>query len=405
MLQKNFKPVLRFMAVSDIHYQNTQGREQERMKRALKLAYKISESHDTYKKLDAVYVIGDFATSGSREQMLDFKDTLDNGIKPGTETTLMMASHEYHGENGVEGATQRFKEIFNKRLDAHKVINGFHFISLTPSSGCDFNEQKVAFAAEELKKARKDDPKKPIFFFQHPHISDTVSGSINWGEDALYSTLMNYPQVIDFSGHSHAPVNDPRSIHQKHFTSLGTGSISYTELDEFDKVYGTLPPNKENFAQFLLVEADKDGNVRVYPIDVITENFFPLVWEIDEPWNPEKFKYTDERYKNATTPVFPENFKIDFTDVTADGFTLTFPQAEISEYYVNDYVIKVYEKETGLIVRQIAIWSEYYFYNMPEALTQTVSGLDKSTDYVVTITAGSFFNTRTVSEKFDIKTK
>lgn len=405
MLQKNFNPVLRFMVVSDIHYQNTQGREQERMKRALKLARKISESHETYKKLDAVYVVGDFATSGSREQMLDFKDTLDKGLKPETQRTLMMASHEFHGENGEEGALERFAEIYNVPVDNHKVINGFHFISITTTHGCDFDEKKVAFAAEELKKARKADPKKPIFFFQHPHISGTVSGSINWGEDALYSTLMNYPQVIDFSGHSHAPVNDPRSIHQKHFTSLGTGSISYTELDEFDKVYGTLPPNKENFAQFLLVEANEKGDVRVYPIDVITENFFPLVWEIDEPWNPDKFKYTDERYKNAAVPVFPEGFKVDFSEVTEDGFTVTFPQAQISEYYVNDYIIKVYEKETGLIVKQIAIWSEYYFYNMPEVLTQVIDGLEKSTEYKVTITAGSFFNTKTVSGEFFIKTK
>ena len=44
--------------------------------------------------------------------------------------------------------------------------------------------------------------------------------------------LKNYPQVVDFSGHSHVPINDPRSIHQKHFTALGTGSLSYFELDD-----------------------------------------------------------------------------------------------------------------------------------------------------------------------------
>jgi hypothetical protein len=104
----------------------------------------------------------------------------------------------------------------------------------------------------------------------------TVYGSANWGEDELTDILMNYPQIIDFSGHSHAPINDPRSIHQRHFTCLGTGTLSYFELDEFDKYYGTIPPGNDRAAQMLFVEADADMRVRVYPYDLITSNFFPM---------------------------------------------------------------------------------------------------------------------------------
>ncbi len=404
MLDNSFKPVLRFMVASDIHYHDEYGKEQERMEKALSLAYKISESSDTYKKLDAVYIVGDFANSGSEKQMTDFNETLKKGVKAGTETVLMLASHEFHGDGGEERALKQFKEIFNIPPDDHKVINGFHFISLTTTHGCNFSDEKILFAKTELEKARKDSPTKPIFFFQHPHISDTVYGSINWGEDALYSTLMDYPQIIDFSGHSHAPINDPRSIHQKHFTSLGTGSLSYFELDEFDKFYGTVPPDNGRCAQMLIVEADEAGRVRVYPYDIISENFFPYVWKIDEPSNPESFLYTDRRYKTTVAPVFKKDYSVEFSGITSSSFTVTYPQATISEDYVNDYLLILTEKGSGNIVKQAAMWSEYYFYNMPETLSHTFTDLKPGTEYELKIKSGGFWKNYTYSEKFSVKT-
>ncbi|MGN1315929.1 MAG: metallophosphoesterase [Acutalibacteraceae bacterium] len=393
MFQKDFKPILRFMVVSDVHYKDEECIEEERMASAIKTAYKLSEESDSYKKLDALYVVGDFANSGTETQMLKFKKTLDENIKPETQYAITMASHEYHG-GGVEAAHEKFQRIFNLPVDEHRVINGFHFISLTCSKGTNFNEEKISYAARELKKAREDDPKKPIFVFQHPHITDTVYGSKLWGEDELYSTFTDFPQMINFSGHSHAPINDPRSIHQKHFTSLGTGSLSYTELDEFDKYCGTLPPKRSDFAQFLIVEADRDGRVRVYPYDVFSGNFFPYIWEIDEPWNPDSFKYTDEiRYKNPATPYFTEDDKIDVQNVAKTGFTVRFPQAKIDEDYVNDYKIVITQKDTGIIVKQTVMWSEYYFCNMPDFLEYTFTDLKPETDYEIKIFANSFWKT------------
>ena len=87
------------------------------------------------------------------------------------------------------------------------------------------------WAKEELKKAAEDDPTKPIFVQQHYHITNTVYGSDLWGTDVFTSILNKYPQVIDFSGHSHYPINDPRSIWQGRFTALGCGTLAYFELE------------------------------------------------------------------------------------------------------------------------------------------------------------------------------
>ncbi len=400
MFQKNFKPVLRFMVVSDVHLKDEPCIEDERLDKAFKIAYRLAEESDSYKKIDAFYAVGDFVTRGTRIQMEKFKRIMDENLKPETKPCLMMASHEYMNA-GVEEAHKLFDEIFQMPVDNHNIINDFHFISLTCSSGCDYNEEKIAYAAKELKKARQADPKKPIFFFQHPHLTDTVSGSIYWADEKLIPVLMNYPQVIDFSGHSHVPINDPRSIHQKHFTSLGTGSLSYTELDEFDKYYGPFPPNKENFAQMTLVEVDADNRVRIYPYDIFTDNFFPMTWEIDEPWNPDSFKYTDARYKTEIVPYF-DGAEITVSDVTESSVNVTFTQAKTEDYYVNDYRVLI--KQNGVTIQNKVLWSDYYFYNMPETLTVPFDDLEPNTEYEVEICAGSFWNAYSEPIKSKFKT-
>ncbi len=388
---KNFNPVLRFMVVSDVHYKDEDSVECERMAKAIKTAYELSEKEE-YSKLDALYVVGDFTNSGSETQMLAFKKTLDDNLKSETEATLSLASHEYFCE-GEQAALEKFRRIFNSEPDTHKVINGFHFISVTSTNGCHFDDAKREWVAAELKKAAQDNPRSPIFFFQHPHIMGTVYGSANWGEDELTDILMNYPQVIDFSGHSHAPINDPRSIYQKHFTCLGTGSLSYFELDEFDKIYGTCPPGKENAAQMLIVEADAEKRVRIYPYDLITSNFFPYVWKIDSAWAPETFLYTDKRYKTSVAPYFGSEARAVISDLKADGFTITFDQAQISEDYIDDYNIFIKDSD-GIIVRNSTVWSEYYFYNMPEKLSVSFEGLEKGREYQAEIYANSFWKTQ-----------
>ena len=387
--EKNFKPVLRFMVVSDVHYKDEDSIERARMKQAVETAYALSEKEE-YSNLDALYVVGDFATRGTEEQMLAFKDTLDTTIKGNTKVVLSLASHEFFA--GEDVALERFGRIFAQQPDSHEVINGYHFISVTCTNGCHFDDAKREWVAAELKKAALDDPRRPIFFFQHPHIMGTVYGSANWGEDELTDILMNYPQIIDFSGHSHAPINDPRSIHQRHFTCLGTGTLSYFELDEFDKIYGTCPPGKEKAAQMLIVEADADMRVRIYPYDLITSNFFPFTWKIDEAWNVDSYLYTDKRYKSDIAPYFADDAKIDIKDVRADGFTVEFDQAKIDEEYVNDYNI-IIKNADGVTVRNATIWSEYYFYEMPEKLSIGFDGL-ASGEYKAEIYANSFWRNR-----------
>lgn len=407
-MSDNYKPIMRFAVVSDIHIKDHDSVERERLANAIKYAYEFAENSE-YKNLDAFVIDGDFADNGSEIQMNANKEILDKNLKDGTQLIMTLASHEFSEKNGGrDGAIERFKRIFSLTEDTHAVINGFHFVAVTCNRGAQVNsDEKLEWLQTELQKAADDDGKKPIFVFQHPHVQSTVSGGVLWGEDAVIPVYMNFPQIINFSGHSHAPINDPRSIHQEHFTSLGCGTLSYFENDEFDKICGTFPPkNKDQAAQMLIVEADAENHVRIYPYDVLTHQQFPLVWDIEKPWDTSSFKYTNAyRMAHAVNPYFEENSKFEISEITDNSCVITFEQAKISKEYVNDYYITVTYKSTGLTAKKFSIWSDYYFSDMPKELTWKIEKLKPDTEYDIEIKAGSFWKTYSEPIKKSFKTK
>ena len=84
-LDKEFKPGLRFMACSDIHIKDDPDcPERARFRKAIRCAYRIAAQSETYKALDAVYVVGDFANSGTEIQMRAVKQIFDEELQDGT---------------------------------------------------------------------------------------------------------------------------------------------------------------------------------------------------------------------------------------------------------------------------------------------------------------------------------
>ncbi|MDD6263228.1 MAG: metallophosphoesterase [Clostridiales bacterium] len=375
----DFKPVLRFAAMSDIHIKDEPSVERERLEKALSFLSSYADASD-YRRVDAVCITGDFANSGSELQMQTTRDILSRGLRPETELIITVAGHEFNEKNGgCPAAYERLDRIFGSSPDVHKVINGFHFIAMSaesiPGKGRNnYGPEKQEWLKNALAKAAGEDEERPIFFFQHPHPTNTCSGSICWGNNDLYEYLSVYPQVISFSGHSHVPVNDPRSIDQKDFTSCGTGSLSYFELDEFDKIYGTVPPRAHNCAQFLLVEADAQKRVRILAYDLLSDSFFPQEWSIPTAWERSSFIYNSSRPGSECAPYFLPDARAEISNVENGAFDLTVPQAAADAFYVNAYYVRI-RGEDGKTVKTVSFWSEYYFADMPKTLTQRIDGL------------------------------
>ncbi|MBQ3708827.1 MAG: hypothetical protein II889_13120 [Clostridia bacterium] len=300
-----------------------------------------------------------------------------------------MASHEYHEPHGEEGARRFFAAVFGQEADTHRVIRGHHFISVTTTDGNRFYEPQFAFIHRALAEAHADTPEKAIFFFQHPDQKDTVYGSIGWGNHDLTTTLMDYPQIIDFSGHSHAPANDPRSLHQEHFTSVGLGSFRDLELDEFDKFYGTFPPGSDRAAEMQIVEVFDDESVWIRPYDALAGRFFHDGWLIERPWDPDSFVYTRaKRIREAPTPHFPAGASLSAIQ-TEDGLRVTFDHADGGREDVNDYVVTVRDAR-DFVARRCAVWSPYYLSDRPEKMEMTIPPLAPGT-YTVTVRVRGFW--------------
>ncbi len=383
-----FNAKLRFIVTSDIHYKVDTDVEKERFEKGMLKAYEYAAG-ETYKGIDAFFAVGDFANSGSEEEMLKFKASLDKVIAPETNKIMMLASHEFHNESGQAGAERRLKNIFGLEPDNHFEIKGCNFICLSTEDGCRIKEKKQEWLKERLALSVENSRKAPIFVFQHPHLSDTVYGSINWGEDDIIAILADYPQVIDFSGHSHAPINDPRSIHQKYLTSLNTGSLSYFELDEFDLMYGTIPPDAKQCAQFYIVEVNDENAVRILSYDILTESFFDNEYLIETPWNPDSFVYTPERALNEPKPYFDED-TVCVINSESGKLNVEFSQAKTDGYRVNAYTLTVKNSDKE-IIQQKRVCSSYYLNNMPDSISLSFDFPFVPGEYTLEITAHGFW--------------
>lgn len=385
----NFIPKLRFIVTSDIHYKVDVDIEKERFERGMKLAYDYAAS-SPYPNIDAFFAVGDFANCGSEGEMLKLKQSLDAVIHPETKITLMIASHECFCEDGEAGALDRLKQIFHQEPDNYFELGGCPFICLSTDRHCRISDDRKRWLKSCLEQAAAGGRRRPFFVFQHPHLTDTVYGSIGWGTSDITPILTDYPQVIDFSGHSHAPINDPRSIHQKYFTSLGTGTISYLELDEFDFIYSTFPPDCNECSQYYIVEVDENNAVRIIPVDILTEQFFHEGYVIPTCWEPESFEFTEARAFTEAKPYFPEAFSCSYTLSPEHMLQITFPQAHTAGYRVNSYTL-ILRNSDGEILAQKKISSSYYLKTMPETLCVEFPFNYASGEYTLELYASGFW--------------
>ncbi len=390
----SFKPILRFAVMSDLHYSEEHAFVRDRFKNTMRFIYDYCERSE-YKALDALYAIGDFTDLGYREQMQMFKDDTVTAVKDSTKLIVTTANHELHylpEPLDYTDAQGYFSEIFDMPFDQHLVMNGYHLISISNTFNGgpwhdSFTDEKKAFLRDELVKARDDDPKKPIFVLQHTGIKGTTPGG-NFGNNEIHSILIDFPQVIDFSGHSHYAANDPMEIHQKHFTSVSTGSLLNIGGINNDK-HKCYYPGSNNYAHCLLVEVDALSRTRIRVIDAVAPGFFENDYIIEEPYDITKFKYTMGRIRTAAIPYFTADAAGTLA-VSGGKVKLTFPQAKIDEYRVREYIVSLHRKSDGAALAQRSLWSGSAALNMPETLSTEFE--DIACECYAKVVAMSFFD-------------
>lgn len=357
-----FTPVIRFLVASDSHVNTMGDTNCLRIEKAIKLAYEIADNDEEYNALDAALFVGDLTDEGMRTQFLGFKSALDAVIRDDTEFMAILAK-AHDGEMLGKKSLSYFSSLTGDESDFHKVINGFHFIGLSASKtqGEHYSEYQCEWLKAELDKAVAQDPTKPVFVVHHEHVKNTVFGSSDfegWGVDYFKDILEQYPQVVHFSGHSHYPLNDPRSLWQGKFTAVGTGSLYYVELTVDDE-RTVHPDGYKQESNFWIVEVDADNSIRLRGIDLMEEAIL-CEYILENPADSSNREYTPEKRAAASKPhVFPDGAEVKMKKFFGN-YTADLPAAESTDSMpVFIYRAYVYNAD-GEVVAESKTLADYY---------------------------------------------
>ena len=183
---------------------------------------------------------------------------------------------------------------------AHYIINNFNFIFWSNDNSIydEMGVQDNLWIKSTLEKAREKKNKKgdPIFVITHMHPKNTVYGSDGvWGSTVIYETLMNYPEVICISGHSHYSLRNIKSIWQGYFTVINTQSLSYVDLDNYYQNAEEVRSDSEESDSVGIIAYLNKSNVIFERIDFAEEEIFDEKWIINFPINTSNFIYTFEK--------------------------------------------------------------------------------------------------------------
>lgn len=255
----------------------------------------------------------------------------------------------------VEGSFQIPGSPNEGQLDCDFIVggdgtpgSGYHVIALSPHmGGCDhsYYGDRKDWIRERLAQAAQDGPDKPIFLLTHHPFGNTVwystGGSWNgqFGDDisdktgddmAFYEEIAaRYPQLIHFSGHTHIPMADPRSIYQDDgFTLVQTATfannfwMSEADFDE-DGGDGGHPDAGQDACQCELVEIDTATNqVTIYRLDFRAGAVLGEPWTVNVADGPNGFLYTTKQMESASAaPVVDSDAQV---SVTVDGDRVSF---------------------------------------------------------------------------------
>ena len=207
-------------------------------------------------KVDAVLIAGDMADGGLSNELLAVGDAwrrvFPGGKRPDgakVEKVFVAGNHDFEGWRyasarkklkttqevqaraiGWKGNRVKFwKEAFDEEYAPMfvKDVKGYQFV------GVHFGEFDRKGAVAAFLEAHKAElaGSKPFFYTQHYHPKATCSAPWVWGQDSGESTaaLKAFPNAVAFTGHSHTPLTDDRTLWRGAFTSVGTASLKYPE--------------------------------------------------------------------------------------------------------------------------------------------------------------------------------
>lgn len=420
------KIVLTFAAISDTQHKYSGIDTLAKLRTALKQLKAFAAENGN--GLDAIVFAGDLVQSAKSQEVREFKTAYESVIDP-EEIPLIfsLGNHDVKcASYTVEDlTTDKFYEIFGASYRVydketskvelgctHHVVNNYHFLSLNPINssyigvgdrGTLYTEEVKAWLDETLQTITTEHPDHYVFVNTHPMIYDTVYGSTlvvsdhQWFTKDLTPILEKYNQVVTFGGHLHFPLNDPKSIMQTAFTSLGCASVTYMAIENggYENMSSaTVMRDSAQYSQGLIVQLDENGNMRITRMDFHNEDTIETPWELPAPSadGAHLTYYGKDRANDNTAPVL-SGLKAVMGNVNKTGkqqVTLEFTKAADDEF-AHHYVLTLNNKTDGTQLKQFKFLADFYLHakteDMKEIYSQNAGLLSPDIEYEATLVA------------------
>ncbi len=384
---KDFVPTVRLIVFTDTHNEN------ENVADAIDTSYKLFDNDKTYKGVDGFFCLGDISSIGGDDDYTAYKETLDAHVRKETPFITIHGNHEFKQKNDYYDI---FKKTFNYEPNNVTDINGFSCIAFSGERSLTewtFTPKSLKWLDDKIDEAEAKADGKPVFVFQHPHPWGTVYGSTVWGDPQINVVLNGHTNIVDFSGHSHFPLNDPRSINQASYTAVGVGAMARFELDN-NYIVGQHPDGYEDAAQICVVEADNDGSVRIRGYDLLSDTYF-CDYYIDNVNDKKAYPYTFKNMKaHDKAPVFKEDTKASAHKNEEGEWVISFDEAQAAEgYIVHDYKVTI-KDENGKKIFSKNFIDDYFVIDDDDTADFRIGSdtLESGKQYKVTIRAESAYH-------------
>ena len=403
--------------------------------------------------VDVIFMNGDITNEAVEKYYQLYEDTFeevygtDDSQYP--EIVWNMGNHEWWGFTGGDSSEavtmfKRYARIETPNLVAksnvkyylnndetlptyYKVINGVPFIAI---SGENSNGQVGSQMANEIAGWLEDISNLPsvrnggpIYVAYHYALSTSLThgnGSLSYSS-VVEDLFRDYPQAIIFTGDTHYPGVNERSINQVNFTTINIGSSSYSRMEKMSATMvdgehyynmnsssgktGDIPTGNANYKYeytptIHFMETMNDESTVINRYFSTDDKTHPIhingAWTIPAYSSSSNFEYTNDRFENinyahdlygANGVSWANNAEVRF-GVKDGQMTVHFP--DTNEYhYTEHFKIEV----TGDTTKTYDVVSNYYKYSAnPDNLYFVLNDLPSGSSYSVKVTAYDYFD-------------
>ncbi len=303
-----FTPIIRFVVGSDVHVYENETYSAPRMAKAIRGAYEYAKTQE-YDRVDTIILNGDLCERGKETEYERLMESIHAQVDY-SETSIVasFAGHEaiYFQDLGKHHECVDYITGYTgNEACTHLNINGFHFIIASNLRDMSYPEgYGNDWVEEQFDAAVADDPSKPIFSFYHHPVEGTVIGSLaptfDKGVPPYEDILPNYPQILQFSAHTHSNITHAMAITQDYCTHINTGAMNYQaassagvlrdyELDDIREAlsqFDTFEKQKEYMLNTVLTyERQGLGHPTSASIGQLTPNAYNWITENDHHQN------------------------------------------------------------------------------------------------------------------------